>query len=105
LGTFLLNLLPPFILENKTLANNDSSQLLRAGLVAFTVVSTVVAGMNMSGSMFNPTLASLLVGGCEGFSHGQFFLIYWVTPFIGAILGSSFHATITRQDLSRKKQQ
>jgi len=103
IGTFFLNLLPPLILENQTLANNDSSKLLRAGLVAVTVTSTVIAGMNTSGSMYNPTLASLLVGGCHGFSHAQHILVYWVTPLIGAVLGSSFHYRITRPASSQKK--
>jgi len=103
LGTFLLNLLPPLILENKTLANNDSSTLLRAGMVAVTVLTTVLAGMNTSGSMYNPTLAILLVGGCHGFSHVQHILIYWVTPIIGAVLGSSFHYRLTRPEVSEKK--
>jgi len=104
LGTFVLNIIPPLILENQTLANNDSSKLLRAGLVGVTVVTTVMTGMNTSGSMFNPTLASLLVGGCSGLSHGQHFLVYWVTPLIGAVLGSALVKKY-RTDTSLKKTQ
>jgi len=104
LGTFVLNIIPPLILENQTLANNDSSKILRAGLVGATVVTTVITGMNTSGSMFNPTLASLLVGGCSGLTHTQHFLVYWVTPLIGAILGSSLIKKY-RTDASIKKKQ
>ena len=32
-GTMVLCLLPPLILENKTLANNDSSRVIRGALV------------------------------------------------------------------------
>merc|ERR1719228_2312939 len=52
--------------------------------------------MNISGAMYNPTLASLLVGGCKGFSTGQHLLVYWVTPLIGAALGSSLYYSVTR---------
>jgi len=102
-GTFLLCLLPPLILENSTLANNDSSRLMRAGLVGAVVVGVVVSGMETSGAMYNPTLASLLVGGCKGFSTGQHLLVYWVTPLVGAALGSSAHQLLTRPEVSVQK--
>ena len=126
-GTFLLCLLPPLIIENQTLANNDSSRvshsnfsisyfpqisfclfwglwkavlLSRFGeecwwlwqfwgslsvawkhraLCKYLVLSlkpdkdwTLV--INLFLWRYNPTLASLLVGGCKGFSTGQVFL-------------------------------
>lgn len=102
-GTMVLCLLPPLILENKTLANNDSSRVIRGALVGCTVLGTVLAGMNTSGAMYNPSLASLLVGGCKGFTTAQHVGIYWVTPLVGASLGSFLHYRITRPSVTKAK--
>jgi len=102
-GTFLLCLLPPLILENQSLANNDSTKLVRAMLVAATVSTTVIAGMKTSGAMYNPTLASLLVGGCKEYSMLQHLVVYWVAPLIGALLGTSVYYKITRPTEPLKK--
>jgi len=85
-GSFLLSLLPKYLLEHETLANNDPTKVYRGTLVGFTVLTVVTLGMNTSGAMFNPTLATLLVGGCKGYSWLQHFFIYWLTPLLGAVL-------------------
>lgn len=102
-GTFLLCLLPSLIIENQTLANNDSSRVWRGVLVAVTVLAVVISGMETSGAMYNPTLASLLVGGCKGFSTGQHLLVYWITPLVGAAFASVLQQYITRPSVSTEK--
>ena len=126
-GTFLLCLLPPLIIENQTLANNDSSRVSHSNVwisyfpqISFCLFWGLWKAVLLSrfgeecwwlwlfwGSLsvawkhralckylvlslkpdkdwtlvinlflwrYNPTLASLLVGGCKGFSTGQVFL-------------------------------
>lgn len=103
LGTFLLCLLPPLIIDNQTLANNDSSRVWRGVMVAVTVLTVVISGMETSGAMYNPTLASLLVGGCKGFSTGQHLLVYWVTPLVGAAFASVLQQYINRPSVGSQK--
>ena len=127
LGTFLLCLLPPLIIDNQTLANNDSSRVSHSNVwisyfpqISFCLFWGIWKAVLLSrfgeecwwlwlfwGSLsvawkhralckylvlslkpdkdwtlvinlflwrYNPTLASLLVGGCKGFSTGQVFL-------------------------------
>ena len=126
-GTFLLCLLPPLIIDNQTLANNDSSRVSHSNVwisyfpqISFCLFWGIWKAVLLSrfgeecwwlwlfwGSLsvawkhralckylvlslkpdkdwtlvinlflwrYNPTLASLLVGGCKGFSTGQVFL-------------------------------
>jgi len=103
LGTFLLCLLPPLIIDNQTLANNDSSRVWRGVMVAVTVLTVVISGMETSGAMYNPTLASLLVGGCKGFSTGQHLLVYWITPLVGAAFASVLQQYINRPSVGSQK--
>jgi len=94
LGTLLLTLIPRYLLEHETLANNDPTKVYRGGLVGVTVLMVVIAGMNTSGAMFNPTLATLMVGGCRDHSWHQHLLIYWVTPLLGAGLGELIYKEV-----------
>lgn len=103
LGTFLLCVLPPLIIDNQTLANNDSSRVWRGVMVAVTVLTVVISGMETSGAMYNPTLASLLVGGCKGFSTGQHLLVYWITPIVGAAFASVLQQYINRPSVGSQK--
>merc|ERR1719400_1083216 len=98
-GTFL----PSLIIDNQTLANNDSSRVWRGVLVAVTVLTVVISGMETSGAMYNPTLASLLVGGCKGFSTGQHLLVYWITPLVGAAFASVLQQYINRPSVGSQK--
>jgi len=81
-GTFLLTIIPRYILEHKSLANNDPHQVYRGALIGLAVLVIVLAGMDHSGAMYNPTLATLLVGDCVGFSRIQHFVVYWLTPVL-----------------------
>jgi len=87
-GSFLLSLLPRYLIEHETLANNDPTKVYRGTLVGFTVLTVVSLGMNTSGAMYNPTLATLLLGGCKGYSWLQHFFIYWLTPLFGALMAT-----------------
>jgi len=90
-------------MEHKTLANNDSKKLIRGAIIGFTVLTTVLGGMDHSGAMFNPTLATLLVGGCVGYTNIQHILVYWLTPIIGAAIGNILYPLIAGPVDSKKK--
>ena len=85
LGTLVLVTIPHlYIFTNQTLANNDASMTLRGMLTGFLVLMVVMAGMDMSGAMYNPTLAAVLVGGCRGYSTLQHAAVYWLAPVAAA---------------------
>ena len=92
IGSILLSIIPRYVLEHKTLANNDPNKVIRGAIIGVAVLIIVLAGMDHSGAMFNPTLATLLVGGCNGFTNLQHFVVYWVTPVIGAAIGTSVYS-------------
>jgi len=101
-GSMLLTIIPRYVLEHKTLANNDPKKIIRGAIIGLTVLTIVMGGMDHSGAMFNPTLATLLVGGCVGYTTTQHILVYWMTPLVGAALGSALYPLIVRDDDSRK---
>jgi len=101
-GSMLLTIIPRYVLEHKTLANNDPKKIIRGAIIGMAVLAIVVAGMDHSGAMFNPTLATLLVGGCVGYTTIQHVLVYWMTPLVGAALGTALYPLIVRDDDNRK---
>eukprot|EP00090_Calanus_glacialis_P005441 TRINITY_DN1420_c0_g1_i2.p1 TRINITY_DN1420_c0_g1~~TRINITY_DN1420_c0_g1_i2.p1 ORF type:complete len:264 (-),score=31.60 TRINITY_DN1420_c0_g1_i2:96-887(-) len=94
-GSILLSIIPRYVLEHKTLANNDPNKVIRGAIIGFAVLTIVMASMDHSGAMFNPTLATLLVGGCVGYTSTQHILVYWLTPIIGAAIGTALYPRIT----------
>jgi len=104
-GTVLLTILPRLVITNNYLTNNDSNKLARGAIVGFIVLGVVVFGMNISGSMFNPTLAALLVGGCEGHSLLQHLAFYWIIPIIGAVFGNFLYNQLEQTAITTKKSQ
>jgi len=50
------------VMTNVKLINNDPDRYIRGVLVGGLVTGTVVLFMDISGSMMNPTLATLLLG-------------------------------------------
>ena len=104
-GTVLLTILPRLVITNNYLTNNDSNKLARGAIVGFIVLGVVVFGMNISGSMFNPTLAALLVGGCEGHSPLQHLAFYWIIPIIGAVFGNFLYNQLEQSAITTKKSQ
>jgi len=93
-GSILLSIIPRYVLEHKTLANNDPNKVIRGAIIGFAVLTIVMATMDHSGAMFNPTLATLLVGGCVGYTSTQHILVYWLTPIIGAAIGTALYPRI-----------
>lgn len=102
-GTLLLTVIPRYIMEHETLANNDPNKLYRAAIISCVVLTVITAGMNISGAMYNPTMATLLIGGCEGYTWSQHLLIYWITPILGALLGTVTYPWIVKEvDIKQK---
>jgi len=97
-GSMLLTIIPRYVLEHKTLANNDPKKILRGAIIGLTVLTIVMGGMDHSGAMFNPTLATLLVGGCVGYTTTQHIMVYWMTPIVGAALGTTVYPLVVRDD-------
>ena len=87
-GSLLLTLLPRMVINNTFLSNNDSNKVFRGVIIGFIVLAVGVFGMEISGSMFNPTLAALLVGGCEGYSLLHHLAFYWLVPVLGSLSGN-----------------
>ena len=90
-GSILLSIIPRYVLEHKTLSNNDPKKIVRGAIIGLAVLTIVMAGMDHSGAMYNPTLATLLVGGCVGYTSTQHILVYWLTPIIGAAIGTAIY--------------
>ena len=63
------------------------SRVISAAIIPGIVVLGVSLAMNLSGGMFNPMLATVLLGGCDGQSLLEHVGIYWIASTFGAILG------------------
>ena len=94
LGTLVLGIGIQLILDNQTLANNDP--IYTAGLIAGLVLFTVIAAMDVSGGMFNPMLATALLGGCKGHSHFQHIAVYWIGGFAGTYATIKMYSMVKR---------
>ena len=106
LGTLVLVTIPRlYIFTNQTLANNDANMTLRGMLTGFLVLLVVLVGMDMSGAMYNPTLAAVLVGGCGGYSLGQHVLVYWLPPVLAAFSGDYLCTSIENKNMKAVKRQ
>jgi len=102
-GSMLLTIIPRYVLEHKTLANNDPRKIIRGAIIGMAVLAIVMGGMDQSGAMFNPTLATLLVGGCVGYTTTQHILVYWLTPILGAATGTALYPWVVREDVDEKE--
>ena len=102
-GTVLLTILPRLVITNNYLTNNDSNKVARGAIIGLIVLAVVVTGMNISGSMFNPTLAALLVGGCEGHSLLQHLAFYWIIPIMGALFGNYIYNQFEKSTIKTAK--
>ena len=69
------------------------------------VLGVVWLGMEVSGAMYNPTLAAVLVGGCDGYSLVQHVLVYWLPPILAAFSGDYLCTNIENKNLNTIKQQ
>ncbi len=94
LGTFFLGVVPQLAVENPTMSNNDP--LWTALAVAAMVVVAVVSALHYSGGMFNPMLATVLLGGCQGHQWWEHILVYWVGATVGALAAYKAYPTIKK---------
>lgn len=85
LGVFILDLT-----INVGIVNNPffqkRSPMISSFIIPGVVVFSVTMAMDISGGMFNPMLATVLVGGCDGHSLIEHVVIYWIASTMGAIL-------------------
>jgi len=102
-GSILLSIIPRYVLEHKTLANNDPNKIIRGAIIGLAVLVIVMGSMDQSGAMFNPTLATLLVGGCVGYTTTQHILVYWLTPILGAAIGTALYPMVAGLQINEKK--
>jgi len=104
LGTLLLVTIPRlYIFSNPTLANNDASLRIRGFITGLLVLFVVWLGMDISGAMYNPTLASLLLGGCRGHSLTDHVLVYWLPPVAAAFSGEYICSKVERTEAETAK--
>ena len=83
-GTMFLAVVGPLITESPTLEARDPA--LAVVLHAAIVVGAILAAFDVSGGMFNPMLATTLLGGCSGHSAWQHFAVYWLGGAAGVTL-------------------
>lgn len=83
IGSLVLSMVSVQIFNHPGLVNNDPKRYIRGCLMGCAVVLAVVLGMDVSGAMYNPTLATLLLGGCAGQTTSEHILVYWVAPVGG----------------------
>ena len=83
IGSFVLGIGPRLVGDSPTLANNDP--IYSAVAISIMVTVAVVIAIPISGGMFNPMLASVLLGGCEGHTTLEHILIYYVGATVGAV--------------------
>ena len=80
------------VADNPTLANNDPkySTIINAIFVCFAIHSALM----YSGGVYNPMLATVLLGGCKGHDWTDHFLIYWIGSTAGALFGAFLYPLI-----------
>jgi glycerol uptake facilitator-like aquaporin len=91
-GTFVMGVGGRLISENPTLSNNDP--LLGAAFNAALVVAVIASALDVSGGLFNPMLASVLIGTCDGHSVWQHLAVYWGGGMTGSIAVHFLYPTV-----------
>lgn len=99
-GSLFLCLSIKLTMDNETLAKSDP--IYRSSIVSGLVVIAVLCALNISGGMFQPMLASTLLGNCQGHSYGQHFLIYWLSPIIATLIGNQIYQHLILKNQSSK---
>lgn len=100
-GTCFLTLASSYLSDSPFLANNDP--LLFAGIFSAIITATVIAVLDTSGGMFNPLLATVLVGGCKGHAWYEHVFVYWVGAISGAVVGMKLYPTLSKTVNPNKK--
>ena len=100
-GTCFLTLVSSYLTDSPFLANHDP--LLFAGIFSAVITATVIAVLDISGGMFNPLLATILVGGCKGHAWYEHVLVYWVGAISGAAVGMKVYPALNKALNPNKK--
>lgn len=93
LGVFLLDVVIKVGVVDNPFFQTRSPFLISA-IIPGIVLFGVSLAIELSGGMFNPMLASVLIGGCHGHSTSQHVMIYWIAPTLGAILADVMYPKI-----------
>jgi len=104
IGTLVLTILLRLIAENEKLANNDPTFFYRAGIMASTVVTVVIAAIDITGGMYNPTLATTLLGKCLGHNPLDHLAIYWAGPAVGTWAGEKIYPIVAQEGSKGKEE-
>ncbi len=48
----------------------------------------------VSGGIYNPLMATMMFGGCEGHSLAQHVVVYWLAAIAGAIAANAVYPTV-----------
>lgn len=92
IGTFILDIGINLVLDNPTIQNNEP--MIGAAIVSGMVAFAVSLAFDISGGMFNPMLATVLLGGCKGNSMLEHITIYWIGSSIGAIIAFTIYPRV-----------
>jgi len=93
LGVFLLDVIIKIGVVDNPFFQKRSLFLISA-IIPGIVLLGVSLAMEISGGMFNPMLASVLIGGCNGHSTIQHVMVYWVASTLGAVLADVMYPKI-----------
>ena len=96
IGTLLLDVVIKILVVDNPFFQRRDSPIIKATIISGLVVFAVSLAMDVSGGMFNPMLATVLVGGCNGHTITEHILIYWVSPTMGAVSASFIYPKIKR---------
>jgi hypothetical protein len=94
IGSFSLGVGIPLIAENPTLSNNEP--LITVAVISGFILTTILCALHISGGMFNPMLATVLFGGCEGHSMAEHVAVYWGGGMLGAAAAHLLYPTIRK---------
>ncbi|XP_075259500.1 putative aquaporin-12A [Convolutriloba macropyga] len=81
-----------FSIYSNSLRNSSliSSGKRSAYFDSFVTSVIVIVGMDYTGMMFNPALATTLTFNCKGHPMSEHVMVYWVAPFIATLLSCAF---------------
>nr|XP_040578923.1 aquaporin-11-like [Lepeophtheirus salmonis] len=98
-GSLILSIVPRLINESNRLSNYPFYKTVMKSVLA---VSLVLVGFNISGGMYNPVVATVIVGRCRGHSYAEHIIIYWFGATSGSLIGSIFYPQI-KESISGSK--
>ena len=69
---------------------------------AFVTSFIVIVGMDYTGMMFNPALATALTFNCKGHSVSEHILVYWFAPFLATVVSCIYFNYQKKQTKEKK---